>query len=77
MADSPPALEVVVLAAGQGTRMRSALPKVLHELGGKTLLAHVLDTVASLEPEAVHIVVGYQADCRHCRRCRPQKLHIW
>lgn len=62
MADSPSALEVVVLAAGQGTRMRSSRPKVLHELGGRTLLTHVLDTATSLEPEAVHVVVGHQAE---------------
>ncbi len=38
----PMSLEVIVLAAGQGTRMRSKLPKVLHDLAGRPLLAHVL-----------------------------------
>ena len=52
-------LEVVVLAAGQGKRMQSRLPKVLHELGGKPLLAHVLDAAAALEPDQVHVVVGH------------------
>ncbi|MEE9255220.1 MAG: NTP transferase domain-containing protein, partial [Pseudomonadales bacterium] len=51
-------IECVVLAAGQGTRMRSSLPKVLHEIGGKTLLEHVLSTVAELDPDRVHVVVG-------------------
>lgn len=53
------ALEVIVLAAGQGTRMRSTLPKVLHQLGGVPLLQHVLNTVAILDPDKVHIVYGY------------------
>jgi len=52
-------MHTVVLAAGQGTRMRSSLPKVLHRLGGKALLAHVLDTAAALQPEAVHVVYGH------------------
>lgn len=55
-------LEVVVLAAGQGTRMASRRPKVLHELAGRPLLRHVLDTVAELAPRCVHVVVGHQAD---------------
>jgi bifunctional UDP-N-acetylglucosamine pyrophosphorylase / glucosamine-1-phosphate N-acetyltransferase len=55
-------LEVVVLAAGQGTRMVSALPKVLHPLAGRPLLEHVLDTAAALGPKRVHVVVGHHAD---------------
>lgn len=55
-------LEVVILAAGQGTRMRSALPKVLHQLGGKAMLNHVLDAVEALEPDRIHVVVGRDAD---------------
>ena len=55
-------LEVVVLAAGAGTRMRSALPKVLHPLGGRPLLAHVLATAASLEPRRIHVVVGEKSE---------------
>jgi bifunctional UDP-N-acetylglucosamine pyrophosphorylase/glucosamine-1-phosphate N-acetyltransferase len=52
-------LHVVVLAAGQGTRMRSALPKVLHCLAGKPMLAHVVDTALSLSPAQVHVVYGH------------------
>ena len=52
-------LEVVILAAGQGSRMKSALPKVLHPLGGKPLLAHVIDTAEQLAPDAIHVVVGH------------------
>jgi len=51
-------LGVVVLAAGQGTRMRSRLPKVLHPLAGRPMLGHVLDAVATLEPARVVVVVG-------------------
>jgi bifunctional UDP-N-acetylglucosamine pyrophosphorylase/glucosamine-1-phosphate N-acetyltransferase len=54
-------LDVVILAAGQGTRMRSALPKVLHKLAGKPLVAHVIDTARQLSPRAVHTVVGHGA----------------
>jgi bifunctional UDP-N-acetylglucosamine pyrophosphorylase / glucosamine-1-phosphate N-acetyltransferase len=59
---SSAALHVVILAAGQGTRMKSALPKVLHPIGGRPMLAHVLDTVAQLEAAACHIVHGHGAD---------------
>jgi len=55
-------LEIIVLAAGQGTRMRSELPKVLHNLAGRPLLAHVLDSVSALNPTRVHVVVGYRGD---------------
>lgn len=54
-------LEIIVLAAGRGTRMRSAKPKVLHALAGEPLLAHVLATARSLQPEALHVVVGHGA----------------
>jgi bifunctional UDP-N-acetylglucosamine pyrophosphorylase/glucosamine-1-phosphate N-acetyltransferase len=50
---------VVVLAAGEGTRMRSATPKVLHAVGGRTLLGHVLASVAGLEPDRLVVVVGH------------------
>jgi bifunctional UDP-N-acetylglucosamine pyrophosphorylase / glucosamine-1-phosphate N-acetyltransferase len=52
-------LSVVVLAAGQGTRMRSALPKVLHPLAGRPMLAHVVETAEALDPERVVVVYGH------------------
>ena len=52
-------VEVVILAAGKGTRMRSALPKVLHEVAGRALVAHVIATAASLSPRAIHGVYGF------------------
>jgi bifunctional UDP-N-acetylglucosamine pyrophosphorylase/glucosamine-1-phosphate N-acetyltransferase len=51
-------LLVVVLAAGRGVRMRSALPKVLHPIGGRSMLAHVLATVGALGAERIAVVVG-------------------
>ena len=55
-------LEVIILAAGQGTRMRSALPKVLHPVGGSAMLQRVIDAARLLQPRAVHVVVGKGAD---------------
>jgi bifunctional UDP-N-acetylglucosamine pyrophosphorylase/glucosamine-1-phosphate N-acetyltransferase len=52
-------LAVIVLAAGQGKRMHSALPKVLHPLAGRPLLAHVLDAARALDPTQVLVVHGY------------------
>lgn len=54
-------LEVVILAAGKGTRMRSSLPKVLHRLAGKPFIEHVLDRSRDLNAEKVHLVVGHGA----------------
>jgi bifunctional UDP-N-acetylglucosamine pyrophosphorylase / glucosamine-1-phosphate N-acetyltransferase len=53
---------VAILAAGKGTRMRSDLPKVLHLLGGRSLVERVLIGCAELEPERQLAIVGYQAD---------------
>ena len=53
------ALDIVILAAGQGKRMNSALPKVLHPLAGKPLVRHVLDTARSLSPARVVVVYGH------------------
>ena len=52
-------LEVVILAAGQGTRMQSSLPKVLHPVAGKPMLQHVIDSAQTLAPVACHVVVGF------------------
>ena len=55
-------LSVVILAAGQGKRMASDLPKVLQPLAGRPLLAHVVATARSLKPDAIHVVHGHEAD---------------
>jgi bifunctional UDP-N-acetylglucosamine pyrophosphorylase/glucosamine-1-phosphate N-acetyltransferase len=56
------ALHVVIMAAGKGTRMKSQLPKVLHRLGGRTLLQHVLDAAAALKAERTIVITGHGAD---------------
>jgi bifunctional UDP-N-acetylglucosamine pyrophosphorylase / glucosamine-1-phosphate N-acetyltransferase len=55
-------LHVVVLAAGKGTRMKSDLPKVLHEISGQPLLEHVLRAADGLTPASVTVVVGHRAE---------------
>lgn len=55
-------VDVIVLAAGRGTRMNSALPKVLHELAGRPLLAHVLETAVGLPGSSLSVVVGFGVD---------------
>ncbi|MEO7149167.1 MAG: bifunctional UDP-N-acetylglucosamine diphosphorylase/glucosamine-1-phosphate N-acetyltransferase GlmU [Rhodanobacteraceae bacterium] len=55
-------LHVLVLAAGEGKRMKSELPKVLLPLAGRPLLAHVLDTARALRPDAIHVVYGHHGE---------------
>ncbi len=62
------ALSIVILAAGQGTRMRSDLPKVLHPLAGRTLLEHVVAAARNLGGRAIHVVYG------HGGRLVPERL---
>jgi len=57
----------VILAAGQGKRMRSDLPKVVHPLAGRPLLAHVLETARSLSPAKLCVVVGHGAEAVRVR----------
>ena len=53
----PAALHVVILAAGEGKRMKSALPKVLLPVAARPMLAHVIDTARALQPAAIHVVL--------------------
>jgi bifunctional UDP-N-acetylglucosamine pyrophosphorylase / glucosamine-1-phosphate N-acetyltransferase len=55
-------IHVVILAAGQGTRMKSRMPKVLHRLAGKSLIEHVLGVAQAVNPETVTMVVGHEAE---------------
>jgi bifunctional UDP-N-acetylglucosamine pyrophosphorylase/glucosamine-1-phosphate N-acetyltransferase len=57
-----PNINVVVLAAGKGTRMYSAKPKVLHELAGRSLVQHTIDTANALQAKSIHVVIGHAAD---------------
>lgn len=52
-------LNIVILAAGEGKRMQSSIPKVLHKLGGKSLLMHVIDTARKLSPNKICVVYGH------------------
>ena len=60
--NNDPVIDGVVLAAGKGTRMKSDKPKVLHEIAGRPLLAHVLDTARLAGIDRTVVVVGHQAD---------------
>jgi bifunctional UDP-N-acetylglucosamine pyrophosphorylase / glucosamine-1-phosphate N-acetyltransferase len=62
MADRTVPSAAIVLAAGEGTRMKSALPKVLHPIGGRGLLGHAVHAAAALEPEHLVVVVGHGAE---------------
>lgn len=55
-------LDILIMAAGLGTRMRSARAKVLHELDGRPLVNHVVETAMSLAPRKIYVVVGHQAE---------------
>ena len=57
--DKPAPLHVVILAAGEGKRMKSSLPKVLQPVAARPMLAHVVDTARALHPAAIHIVFGH------------------
>src|SRR5690606_27748027 len=58
----PAPLEVVILAAGKGTRMYSDTPKVLHRIGGRSMLGHVVDSARALGSTRIHLVVGFEGD---------------
>ena len=60
VADRP--VDVVIMAAGKGTRMKSRLPKVLHKLAGRALLHHVIDTAAQLQARSCVVITGHGAD---------------
>ncbi len=55
-------LSIIILAAGQGVRMNSSQPKVMHALAGRPMLQHVVDTSLALAPEQIIVVVGHQSD---------------
>ena len=51
-------LNIIILAAGKGKRMHSTLPKVMHKVGGKTMLEHVLISAQKLNPKSINVVVN-------------------
>ncbi|TAN05709.1 MAG: UDP-N-acetylglucosamine diphosphorylase/glucosamine-1-phosphate N-acetyltransferase [Rhodanobacteraceae bacterium] len=68
-------LHVIVLAAGEGKRMKSLLPKVLLPLAGRPLLAHVLDTARALGPAGLHVVYGHRGEQLRAAFARDTDIH--
>ncbi len=71
-----PDTHVVILAAGQGTRMKSRLAKVLHPIAGRPMIEYVLSTAQSLAPQTITLVVGHDADTVRARLARHDGLHF-
>lgn len=69
-----PKLQVAVLAAGKGKRMKSRLPKVLHPVLGKSMLMHVLQTVEELRPRAIAVVTGHESEMVRSHVGQPRNL---
>jgi bifunctional UDP-N-acetylglucosamine pyrophosphorylase / glucosamine-1-phosphate N-acetyltransferase len=69
---------VVILAAGEGKRMKSATPKVLHQVAGRSLLGHVIEAASSLEPHHLVVVVGHGRDavCEHIAEIAPWAITV-
>ena len=67
-------LDVIILGAGKGTRMNSAKAKVLHSLGEKALINHVIDSSSALDAENIVAVIGYQGDA--VRKVLPEGILI-
>ena len=55
-------IDVVIMAAGKGTRMHSSMPKVLHRLGGRALLHHVIETAGQIQARRVLVITGHAAE---------------
>ena len=55
-------MKAIILAAGKGTRMESDLPKVLHKVGGKPMVSHVIQRAVELGAEKIVSIIGYQHD---------------
>jgi bifunctional UDP-N-acetylglucosamine pyrophosphorylase/glucosamine-1-phosphate N-acetyltransferase len=68
-------LSVVILAAGQGKRMQSDLPKVLQPLAGRPLLKHVIDTARALEPASINVIYGFGGE--QVREALPDEPVTW
>ncbi|MEM8775433.1 MAG: bifunctional UDP-N-acetylglucosamine diphosphorylase/glucosamine-1-phosphate N-acetyltransferase GlmU [Pseudomonadota bacterium] len=69
-------IALIVLAAGQGTRMKSNLPKVLHEIAGAPLILHALKSGTALDPERTVVITGHNADQVETvvRNCHPEAI---
>jgi bifunctional UDP-N-acetylglucosamine pyrophosphorylase/glucosamine-1-phosphate N-acetyltransferase len=69
-------LSVIILAAGLGKRMRSDVPKVLHPLAGRPMVAHVIERARELAPDAIHVVYGHGGERVRAELAAPD-LHWW
>ncbi len=69
-------VDVVVMAAGKGTRMKSSKPKVLHRLGGRALAQHVIDTAARVSARSVVVITGHGAEVVEAGLCAPDSLTL-
>ncbi len=59
----PPRIAIAIMAAGKGTRLKSKHPKVLHEIGGKPILAHVIATAEKVVPaQDIFVIIGHEAE---------------
>ena len=68
-------LATVILAAGKGTRMKSALPKVLHPIAGKPMVSHVVDAARALAPQSITVVYGHGGE--HVREALSRQALNW
>jgi bifunctional UDP-N-acetylglucosamine pyrophosphorylase/glucosamine-1-phosphate N-acetyltransferase len=69
-------VDVVVMAAGKGTRMKSIKPKVLHRLGGRALAQHVIDTAAGVSARSVVVITGHGAEAVEAGLCAPTNVAL-
>ena len=76
---SAPNIDIIILAAGQGTRMKSALSKVLHPVGGQALISHVIAAACVLPNAKLHIVIGQNAEAvqQHVETAHPELKVNW
>ena len=75
----PRPVAVIVLAAGEGTRMKSSIPKVLHTIGGRSLVHHAIAAARGVEPAYLQVVVRHERDrvAAHIAECDPDALVAW
>lgn len=71
----PQPLHVIILAAGEGKRMKSVRPKVLQRIAGKSMLAHVIDSARSLDADGIHVVYGHAGELVRAEFSAQQDLH--
>ena len=69
-------LSVAILAAGKGTRMESSLPKVLHKIGGKSLLQRVINSCLELKPDQIFIITGHKSKEVQNSIPNNKKIHV-